>query len=47
MDLGHLIDGMVANTVNATGRLLPTVPLSEIPGILGHAAGWPLGNEAA
>lgn len=47
MDLGHLIDGMVANTVNATGRLLPTVALTEIPAILRQATGWPLGSEAA
>jgi hypothetical protein len=47
LDLRLLIDAMVANTVNDSGRLLPQVPVEDIPGVLREAVGWPLTEGAA
>ena len=44
IDLRLLIDAMVANTINDTGRLLPEVPVADIPGVLREAVGWPLNS---
>jgi hypothetical protein len=42
LDLRLLIDALVANTVTSSGRLLPEVPVADIPGVLREAVGWPL-----
>ena len=47
LDLGHLINGMVDNTVNRSGHSLMDTPMKDIRGILRQATGWPLGSEAA
>ena len=41
IDLHHLLGGMAANLINATGRRLTDIPDSEIDDLLRQAAGWP------
>jgi hypothetical protein len=42
LDLAHLIDGMAANYINATGSHLPDVPVDDLSPTLRRATGWPM-----
>src|SRR6476646_8717967 len=42
LDLAHLIDGMAANYINASGRHLPDVPVDELSRTVRETTGWPM-----
>ena len=42
LDLAHLIDGMAANYIIATGRHLPDVPMDDLSRTVREATGWPM-----
>jgi hypothetical protein len=45
LDLAHLIDGMAANYINATGRRLPDVPVDDLSSTVREATGWPMTGD--
>jgi hypothetical protein len=42
LDLRHLVDGMAANYIIATGRHIPDVPADDLSRTLREATGWPM-----
>jgi len=42
LDLSHLINGMAANYINASGRHLPDVPVDDLSRTVREATGWPM-----
>jgi hypothetical protein len=42
LDLAHLIDGMAANYIIASGRHLPDVPVDDLSRAVREATGWPM-----
>ena len=45
LDLTHLIDGMAANYILATGRHLPDVPVDDLSSAVREATGWPMTGD--
>ena len=45
LDLAHLIDGMAANYVIATGRRLRDVPVDDLSRTVREATGWPMTTD--